>query len=169
MSILLIPTLKSGRPRKKAFCKWVLLYCKRLRVQSILAICIKNNSISSSIIVLFVFDLAAPTITLHPQSTTVYAGTMMVVMSCSAVGHGTIKYQWERYLVDTNEWTTLPTGQQSDTVNISIYTLENLNKESDGVYRCGASNIDGNSYSENATIDVYGKEDIHVCVHKYIQ
>ena len=93
----------------------------------------------------------------------------MVVMSCSAVGHGTIKYRWERYLVDANEWTTLPTGQQSDTVNISIYTLENLNKESDGVYRCGASNIDGNSYSENATIDVYGKEDIHVCVHKYIQ
>jgi len=114
-----------------------------------------------------VFDTATPVITLQPKGTTVHVGTAMVVMSCSAVGHGAIKYQWERYLVDTTEWTTLPTGQQSDIANISIYTIENLSKENDGVYRCGASNIDGISYSINTTINVYGKEDIHdvhVCV-----
>ena len=80
-------------------------------------------------------------------------------MSCSAVGHGTIKYQWERYLTSSNEWIVLPTNQQSDIFNISIYTIENLRKENDGIYRCGASNIDGISYSVNATINVYGKED----------
>ena len=80
-------------------------------------------------------------------------------MSCSAVGHGTIKYQWERYLINTNEWTILPTDQQSDIANISIYTIEDLNKGNDGVYHCGASNIDGISYSMNTTITVYGKGD----------
>ena len=88
-------------------------------------------------------------------------------MSCSAVGHGTIKYQWERYLSSTNEWTTLPTDQQNDIVNISMYTIENLNKDNDGVYRCGASNVDGISYSINTTITVYGKENAgcHKCTH----
>ena len=81
-------------------------------------------------------------------------------MSCSAVGHGTIKYQWERYLINTNEWTTLPTDQQLDIANSSVYTIENLNRDNDGVYRCGASNVDGISYSMNTTITVYGKDDI---------
>jgi len=102
--------------------------------------------------------IATPIITLHPQGTTVYTGTKTVKMNCSAVGHGTIKYQWERYLNETNEWATLPTDQQNDIANISMYTIRNLNKNNDGIYRCGASNIDGISYSKNTTITVYGKE-----------
>ncbi|XP_065894569.1 hemicentin-1-like [Dysidea avara] len=104
--------------------------------------------------------IAVPIITLQPQGTTVYVGTKAVTMSCSAVGHGTIKYQWERYLINTNEWTILPTDQQSDIANISIYTIEDLNKGNDGVYHCGASNIDGISYSMNTTITVYGPPSI---------
>ena len=84
----------------------------------------------------------------------------MVTLSCSAVGYGAIKYQWERYLTNSSEWIILPTDQQSDLVNISIYAIENLHKDDDGVYRCGASNIDGISYSINTTINVYGKENI---------
>ena len=109
--------------------------------------------------------LATPIITLQPQGTTVYVGTKTVTMSCSAVGHGTIKYQWERYLTSTNEWTILPTDQQNDIVNISMYTIENLNKDNDGVYRCGASNVDGISYSINTTIAVYGKENFVMNAH----
>jgi len=107
------------------------------------------------------YYVVVPIITLHPQGITVHVGTRMVTLSCSAVGHGTIKYQWERYLTSSSEWTILPTDQQSDIVNISIYTIESLSKDNDGVYRCGASNIDGISYSINTTINVYGKDDIH--------
>ena len=88
----------------------------------------------------------------------------MVTMNCSAVGHGTIKYRWERYLADTNEWITLPTDLQTDVANLSIYTIKNLNKDNDGVYHCGASNIGGISYSKNMTINVYGKEGICWCM-----
>jgi len=85
---------------------------------------------------------------------------LVLRLSCSAVGHGIIKYQWERYLTSTNEWTTLSTDQQNDIVNISMYTIENLNKGNNGVYCCGASNVDGISYSINTTITVYGKENV---------
>ena len=108
--------------------------------------------------------LATPTITLQPQGTTVYVGTKTVSMSCSAVGHGTIKYHWERYLTNSNEWVALPTDLQTDTANMSIYTIKTLNKDNDGVYRCAASNIDGFSYSPNTTITVYG-ENFNGCMY----
>ena len=77
-------------------------------------------------------------------------------MNCSAIGHSTIMYHWEKYDANSSEWNSLSTNQQTVTNGISTYRLTMLKKSDDGVYRCVATNIDGSGYSNRVTITVYG-------------
>lgn len=99
---------------------------------------------------------AIPIITLQPVGTTVHTGTDYVDMNCSAVGHSTIMYHWEKYNANYSEWSSLPTNQQTDINKTSTYRLRMLTKSDDGMYRCVATNIDGSGYSQRVTITVYG-------------
>ena len=106
--------------------------------------------------ILFCF-IAIPIIVLHPKGATVHVGTDELEISCSAVGHGRITYHWERYNFNSSEWSSLSVDQQNYINNVSTYRLRKLMKNDDGMYRCAATNIDGNGYSNNAIITVYGK------------
>ena len=77
-------------------------------------------------------------------------------MNCSAIGHSTISYQWEKYNSNENNWQTIPKNQQIDIDNISTYRINILTENDNGKYRCVALNIDGSGYSESAIITVYG-------------
>ena len=103
-----------------------------------------------------------PIITLQPRGAIVHTGTNSIDMNCSAIGHSTIMYHWEKYNANSSEWSALPRNQQIDTSDISTYRLQMLTKEDDGVYRCVATNIDGSGYSKSATITVYG---MHVTLY----
>ena len=100
--------------------------------------------------------IAIPTVTLHPKGAVVHAGTGYIDMNCSAVGHSTLMYHWEKYNANSSEWSSLPTNQQSYSSGISTYRLKTLKKSDDGIYRCAATNIDGSGYSKTTTITVYG-------------
>ena len=102
--------------------------------------------------------IAIPIITLQPEGAIVHTGTDHVNMSCSAIGHSTITYRWEKYNTNSSRWSSLPTNQQTITNGISTYRLEKLNKSDDGSYRCVATNIDGSGYSDRITITVYGMQ-----------
>ena len=91
-----------------------------------------------------------------------YSGTDHVDMNCSAIGHSTIMYHWEKYNTISSEWVKLPTDQQMYTDGISTYRLAMLTKNDDGLYQCVATNIDGSAYSNNVTITVYGAYNIRV-------
>ena len=77
-------------------------------------------------------------------------------MNCSAIGHSTIMYHWEKYDANSSDWNPLPTNQQTVTNGVSTYRLTMLKKSDDGIYRCIATNIDGSGYSNRVTITVYG-------------
>ena len=101
--------------------------------------------------------VAIPIIILQPEGAIVHTGTEHVDMNCSAIGHSTIMYHWQKYNTNSSEWTSLPTDQQIDTSKMSTYRINMLAKSDDGIYRCVATNIDGSGYSKNVTITVYGK------------
>ena len=94
---------------------------------------------------------------LQPVGATVHVGADEVVMNCSAVGHSRISYHWERYNFNNSEWSSLTKDQQTDINDVSVYTLTNITKNDEGMYRCAATNVDGIGYSNNVTITVYGK------------
>jgi len=100
---------------------------------------------------------AIPIITLQPKGTTVRVGAAKVEMNCSAVGHSTIHYHWEKYNTDENNWQALSGNQQTDINNMSTYRIYLLTENDDGLYRCVATNIDGSCYSDIVTIRVYGR------------
>ena len=106
---------------------------------------------------------------LQPVGATVYVGADEVEMNCSAIGHSRISYHWERYNFNNSEWSSLIKDQQSDINDVTLYTLTNITKTDEGMYRCVATNIDGSGYSNNATIIVYGKYAItYIIIHMYI-
>ena len=86
-------------------------------------------------------------------------------MNCSAIGHSTIMYHWEKYNTNRSEWTALATDQQINTNGISTYRINMLTKRDDGIYRCAATNIDGSGYSKNVTITVYGMLHYNIVMH----
>ena len=94
---------------------------------------------------------------LQPVGTTVHVGAGKVEMSCSAVGHSKVTYHWERYNFNNSEWSSLTKDGQTDIDDLSMYRLTNIARNDEGMYRCAAKNIDGSSYSNNATIIMYGK------------
>ena len=105
---------------------------------------------------------AAPTIQIHPKSTTLRENdTNEVVMHCLAVGMGYIQYHWEKYELSSGTWMEL--SHQAYTTSSNL-TFSIISEENEGVYRCVATNYDGSTASGNATLRVYGGYYI-ICIY----
>ena len=87
--------------------------------------------------------------------------TNQVVMQCLAEGTGSIWYHWEKYELSSRTWKNL-SHQASPNLTFSI-----IREEDQGIYRCVATNYDGSTKSNNATLRVYGT--YHICVQVYLR
>ena len=76
-------------------------------------------------------------------------------MESTASSVGLIYYKWEKFESSTDSWMR----PSSRVVNITspklIFSV--ITEEDEGVYQCVATNDDGSTVSDNATITVYGK------------
>ena len=76
-------------------------------------------------------------------------------MESMASSVGLIYYKWEKFESSTDSWMR----PSSRVVNITspklIFSV--ITEEDEGVYQCVATNDDGSTVSDNATITVYGK------------
>ena len=105
------------------------------------------------------FLTASPIITTQPKSETFKDKEKNIpTLWIIATGIGPIYYQWRKYDHYANSWIS----PSSRAVNITSpnLTFSVITEEDEGLYRCIASNDDGNVYSDYANITVYGK-DIH--------
>ena len=73
-------------------------------------------------------------------------------MTCSAMGMGSIYYQWEKYNATSNRWINRAVNIASSGLKFSV-----VREEDEGVYRCIVTNDDGSVISDNATVRVYGE------------
>ena len=105
---------------------------------------------------------AAPTIQIHPESATFRENdTNQVVMHCLAVGMGFIQYHWEKYELSSGTWMELPHQVYTTSPNL---TFNIISEDDEGVYCCVATNYDGSTKSNNATLRVYGEYCVCICI-----
>jgi len=100
--------------------------------------------------------LATPVILTHPKSV-VSKHLIKVSLNCSAHDYGVdnIQYKWEKYQPSDDRWKQ---ALRSHKINTSPNLIFDVVAEKDeGVYRCVATNDDGITVSNNATITVYGE------------
>ena len=76
-------------------------------------------------------------------------------MSCSAVGMGTMYFQWEKYDPLNNSW--ISPSHRALNIMSSDLKFSVITEDDEGVYRCNVTNNDGSVISDNATIHVYGE------------
>ena len=81
-----------------------------------------------------------------------------------ATGVGPIYYQWQKYDHFSNNWMSPSNGAEN--ITSPNLTFSVITEEDEGLYRCIASNDDGNVFSDYANITIYGK-DIHMYIHMY--
>ena len=70
-------------------------------------------------------------------------------------------YQWQKYDHFSNKWISPSSG--ADNITSPNLTFSVITEEDEGLYRCIASNDDGDVFSDYANITVYGKN-IHTCL-----
>ena len=100
--------------------------------------------------------LATPVILTHPKSV-VSKHLTKVFLNCSAHDYGvdSIQYKWEKYQPSDDKWKKVPRSHKINTSPNLI--LDVVAEKDEGVYRCVATNDDGITVSNNATITVYGE------------
>jgi len=100
--------------------------------------------------------LATPVILTHPKSAVSKYRTR-VSLNCSAHDYGVdnIQYKWEKYQPSDDRWKRAPKSHNIITSPNLIFDV--ITEKDEGVYRCVATNDDGVTMSNNATITVYGE------------
>ena len=90
-----------------------------------------------------------PLITAQPidKEVSLFGNIFNFSLTCDAIG--AMSYNWER------ESGSIPSGAIG--VNTNTLTIINLQPEDAGNYRCVATNTNGSSYSEYATITITGE------------
>ena len=106
---------------------------------------------------------ASPTIETHPVSDAFRENDKeQVVMWCLAVGKGSIQYHWEKYELSSDTWKSLSHQAYATSQNL---TFSNISEDDEGIYRCVATNDDGSTESNNATVTVYGEYCVCTCIY----
>ena len=106
---------------------------------------------------------ATPTIETHPESDAFRENdTDQVVMHCLAVGMGSIQYHWEKHELSSGTWKNLSNQAYATSPNL---TFSVISEEDQGIYRCVATNYDGSTESNNATLIVYGEYCVYTCTY----
>jgi len=84
-------------------------------------------------------------------------GNNEVFLECSAhdYGIGNIQYKWERYVSFGDAW--ISPSRKAMGITSPKLTFSMVTEEDEGIYRCIATNDDGNVVSKTATITVYGE------------
>ena len=104
----------------------------------------------------FQFATALPNITTQPVSMKLRGGDLNVIaVSCSAIGIGSIKYQWEKYQGFNNSW--ISPSHRAVNITSPNLTFSVVTEEDEGVYRCVVTSDDGSVFSDNVSIQVYGE------------
>ena len=102
---------------------------------------------------------ALPNITTQPVSIALKAGDLnVIVMTCSAMGMGSIYYRWEKYNATSNSW--ISPSHRAVNIASSDLKFSVVREEFESVYRCIVTNDDGSVTSDNATVRVYGEYSI---------
>ena len=109
---------------------------------------------------LFVYIVPPPEITSHPMNMTVNNGSN-VTFNCVSFSYGSVIYTWlkdEVTLLDDDVNIIISTDNDEDNNNYTT-TLMILDVQSsdDGVYVCNATNREGTTLSDVATLSVIGK------------
>ena len=108
------------------------------------------------------FPTASPIITTHPESRTFKdKETNVLTLWIVATGLGPIYYQWQKYDLFSNSW--ISPSSRAENITSPNLTFTIITEEDEGLYRCIASNDDGNVFSDHATVTVYG-----TFIHTYV-
>ena len=110
------------------------------------------------------FPTASPIITTHPESQTFKdKETNILTLWIIAIGIGPIYYQWQKYNLFSNSW--ISPSSRADNITSPTLTFTVITEEDEGLYRCIASNDDGDVFSDYANITVYGMDiAIHILI-----
>jgi len=103
---------------------------------------------------LLVVTLATPVIVTQPKSVVSKEGGTNIFLNCSAHdnGEGGVKYKWEKYHPSDDRWI-----RPAKRHKLPILRFNVISEEDEGVYHCVATNDDGITVSDNATVTVYGE------------
>ena len=115
------------------------------------------------------FSTASPIITTQPKSQTFKDNEKNILtLWIIATGIGPIYYQWQKYNPFSNSW--ISPSSRADNIISPNLTFTVITEEDEGLYRCIASNDDGDVFSDYANITVYGKDiAIHInCRYSYV-
>ena len=85
-------------------------------------------------------------ITTNPVDILINSDTINVSFTCEA--EGATSYQWEKQNGNISSGVT--------GVNTTVVTINNIQPDDAGNYRCVASNASGSTYSEYATLSING-------------
>ena len=103
------------------------------------------------------FPTASPIITTHPESQTFKdKETNILTLWIIATGIGPIYYQWQKYDLFSNSW--ISPSSRAENITSPNLTFTIITEEDEGLYRCIASNDDGDVFSDYANVTVYGKD-----------
>ena len=103
------------------------------------------------------FSIASPIIITQPRSQTFKDQEKNVLtVWIIATGIGPIYYQWQKYDHFSNNW--ISPSSRADNITSPNLTFSAITEEDEGLYRCVASNDDGDVFSDYANITVYGKD-----------
>ena len=104
-----------------------------------------------------VIILATPVIVTQPKSVVSKEGGTNIFLNCSAHdnGEGGVKYKWEKYHPSDDRW--IRPAKRHRRIKLPILIFNVINEEDEGVYHCVATNDDGITVSDNATVTVYGE------------
>ena len=109
------------------------------------------------------FSTASPIITTQPKSQTFKdKKTNILTLWIIATGAEPIHYHWQKYDPFSNRWNS--PSSRAENITSPNLTFTVITEEDEGIYRCIASNNDGNVFSNFANITVYGKD---IAIHTY--